>query len=72
MRDAFIDDLNAQGRALADVPAQSFAGATAKLGVVIRTEEPSPTDPTPPFPALRSVKADLDRLVAALSAANDG
>ncbi|GIL41224.1 hypothetical protein [Roseiterribacter gracilis] len=73
VRDDFIDDLEAQASALVHVPAQSFEGAAAKLAVVIRAEEPSPTDPTPPFPALRSVKADLDRLIAAMkgNAAND-
>jgi hypothetical protein len=73
VRDRQIDELEILTRAVFKLKAQSFEGAAAKLAVAIRSEAPSLTDPNPPWPYLRSVGADLDRLVAALKAntAND-
>lgn len=63
-RDRLSDRLETMSRGIFKTPAQSFKGAAAKLSVAIRENVPSKNDPTPPWPAFRSVQADLDRLVA--------
>jgi hypothetical protein len=65
IRDDLLDKLYREARAISRTKARSFQGAAAKLGVVIRENQPSAEDPTPPWPCLRSVLNDLNRLIAA-------
>ena len=51
-------------------PARSFAGAIAKLDALIAIEAPSPTDDEPPWPQLRNIHADLERIADALNEAH--
>ncbi|GIL38149.1 hypothetical protein [Roseiterribacter gracilis] len=73
VRDRQVDRLDILLDAIFQTKAQSFEGAAAKLAVAIRADATSPDDPERPWPHLRSVHADLDRLIAALknAAAND-
>jgi hypothetical protein len=73
VRDQWCDRIEAKTQAVFRIPAQSFEGVAAKVAVLLRDSAPSPDDPMPPWTYLRSVKCDLDRLVATLkdAAAND-
>ncbi|MGN8119180.1 hypothetical protein [Labrys sp. 22185] len=51
-------------------PARSLIGAIAKLHSVITMEEPSPTDDQSPWPQLRSIRADLERIAAMVKGGN--
>ncbi|GIL39223.1 hypothetical protein [Roseiterribacter gracilis] len=64
-RDRISDDLDSLARTIFRFEAKTFEGTAAKLAVAIRGDAPSPTDPNPPWPQLRSVLDDLVRLVAA-------
>jgi hypothetical protein len=68
-RDRLCDKLERLTRTVFKTKAQSFAGVAAKLSVALRDNAPSPDDPTERWVHLRTVQADLDRLVAALKAA---
>jgi hypothetical protein len=69
VRDQWCDKLSAKTQAVFRFQAQSFAGVAAKVAVLLRDSAPSPTDPSEPWCYLRSVRDDLDRLVAAMKAA---
>ncbi len=64
-RDELFDRLDQLSRAVFRTPACSFVGVVAKLHVAIRESEPSPTEASLPWPHLRAVRDDLDRLAAA-------
>lgn len=58
----------AEDRAAEDLwntPAQSVAGATAKLQAVVTRSQPSPTSQEDPWPQIRSVIADLLKINSA-------
>jgi hypothetical protein len=67
-RDALLDRLQVSARKIFAVRAHSLEGVAAKLTVAIRDGEPSPDDMFPPWPYLRSIRTDLDRLLAAQAA----
>jgi hypothetical protein len=70
VRDDWCDRVEAKTQAVFRLQAQSFEGVAAKVAVLLRDSAPSPNDPTPPWTYLRSVQADLDRLVAAHAASD--
>jgi hypothetical protein len=73
----YSEALEAEGRAaivedqvtetLWDTPAQSIAGATAKLHAIVTKWQPSATSDEYPWPQIRSVVADLLKIDAAMS-----
>ncbi len=73
VRDDWCDRIEAKTQAVFRIRARSFEGIAAKVAVLLRDGAPSPDEPSPPWPYLRSVRDDLDRLVEALkdATAND-
>ncbi|MDB5367276.1 MAG: hypothetical protein JWM77_3203, partial [Rhodospirillales bacterium] len=65
VRDHRTDKLQVLADAIFRTKARTLEGVAAKFTVAMRDCEPSPTDPIPPWPYLRSIQADLDRLIAA-------
>jgi protein-disulfide isomerase len=64
------DKLERFTRAIFRSKAQSLEGAVAKLAIAIRHTAPSPQTNQEPWPYLRNVQADLERLQAEAANAN--
>lgn len=69
--DVLGDKLDTFASAIFATKAQTLEGAAAKLTVAIRLAAPADDSEDEPWPSLRSVQADLDRLRAAAANANE-
>jgi hypothetical protein len=69
--DRLSDKLERLTRAIFRTKAQSLEGATAKLAVILRHIAPSADSSEEPWPYLRNVQADLERLQKAAANSND-